>query len=129
MEFVYMQQPCPETYNGVPVKLEVFSEDGSYSELGTVTSNSYGDFVYEWTPPDEGIYTIMATFAGSDSYWSSYDATYISVGPAPAPSGPIEPEPTEPTEAPLITTELAIIIAVVVAVIGVAAYWMLRKRK
>jgi outer membrane protein assembly factor BamB len=47
------------------------------------------------------------------------------------PEAPTEPEPTEPTaEAPLITTEVAIIIAVVVvAVIGVAAYWMLRKRK
>jgi hypothetical protein len=46
------------------------------------------------------------------------------------PETPTEPEPTEPAEAPLITTELAIIIAVVVvAVIGVAAYWMLRKRK
>jgi hypothetical protein len=130
MEYLYMQKPIPMELNGVPVKLEIFGEDGSYSELGTVTSNSYGDFVYEWTPPDEGLYTIMATFEGSDSYWSSYDATYLSVGPAAAPSGPIEPEPTEPEEAPFITTEIAIIIAVVVvAVVGIVAYWVLRKRK
>jgi len=130
MEYLYMQKPCPMDVNGVPVKLEAFGEDGSYIELGTVTSNSYGDFAYEWTPPDEGLYTIMATFDGSDSYWRSYDATYLSVGPAEAPSGPIEPEPTEPSEAPFITTEIAIIIAVVVvAVIGVVAFWMLRKRK
>jgi len=130
MEYLYMQQPMPMDLNGVPVKLEIFGEDGSYSELGTVTSNSYGDFVYEWTPPDEGLYTIMATFEGSDSYWSSYDATYLSVGPAAAPSGPIEPEPTEPSEAPLITTEVAIIVAVVIAaIVGVVAYWALRKRK
>jgi len=128
MEYVYMQQPCPMNLNGVTVKLEAFGEDGSYSELGTVTSNSYGDFVYEWTPPDEGVYTIMSTFEGSDSYWSSYDATYLSVGPAAAPSGPIEPE--EPAEAPLITTEVAIIVAVVIAaIVGVVAYWQLRKRK
>jgi len=129
MEYVYMQQPCPMNLNGVPVKLEIFGEDGSYLELGTVTSNSYGDFVYEWTPPDEGLYTIMATFEGSDSYWSSYDSTYTSVGPAPAPTQPIEPE--EPTaEAPLITTEIAIIIAVVIiAIIGIVAYWQLKKRK
>ena len=54
--------------------------------------------------------------------------------PAPAQSiepEPAEPEPTEPTaEAPVITTDLAIIIAVViVAVIGIVAYWTLRKRK
>jgi len=47
------------------------------------------------------------------------------------PEEPTEPEPTEPTEAPLLsTTDLAIIAAVAVAaVIGVAAYWQLRKRK
>jgi len=44
---------------------------------------------------------------------------------------PTEPEPTEPAEAPLFsTTDLAIIVAVVVvAVIGIVAYWALRKRK
>ena len=47
------------------------------------------------------------------------------------PEEPTEPEPTEPIEAPLlITTDLAIIAAVAVAaVIGIAAYWQLRKRK
>jgi len=127
MEYLYMQQPCPMEVNGVPVKLEVFGEDGSYIELGTVISNSYGDFAYEWTPPDEGLYTIMATFDGSDSYWRSYDATYLSVGPAAEPSGPIDPEPTE---APLITTEIAIIIAaVIVALAVIVGFWIIRKRK
>jgi hypothetical protein len=48
-----------------------------------------------------------------------------------APEEPTEPEPTEPAEAPLFsTTDLAIIAAVVVAVVvGIAAYWTLRKRK
>jgi hypothetical protein len=129
MEYLYMQQPCPASYTGVPVKLEAFGEDGSYVDIGYVTSDPYGNFMATWTPPDEGLYTVMATFAGSDSYWSSYAATGLSVGPAEAPSVPIEPE--EPTaEAPLITTEIAILIAVVaVAVIGVVAYWALRKRK
>jgi hypothetical protein len=133
MEYLYMQQPCPESYTGVAVKLEAFGEDGSYVDIGYVTSDPYGNFMAAWTPPDEGLYTVMATFAGSDSYWSSYAATGLSVGPAAAPSVPIEPEPTEPTEpveAPFITTEVAIILAVVaVAVIGVAAYLVLRKRK
>jgi hypothetical protein len=48
----------------------------------------------------------------------------------PTETEPTEPEPTEPSEAPLITTEIAIIIAVVVvAIIGVVAFWALRKRK
>jgi hypothetical protein len=47
------------------------------------------------------------------------------------PEEPTEPEPTEPAEAPLFSaTDLAIIAAVAVAaVIGVAAYWQLKKRK
>jgi len=51
--------------------------------------------------------------------------------PEPTTPEPTDPEPTEPTaEAPLITTELAIIAAVAVAcVIGVLAFWALRKRK
>jgi hypothetical protein len=129
MEYLYMQKSCPMEVNGVPVKLEAFGSDGSYIEIGTITSNSYGDFAIEWTPPDEEMYTIMATFDGSNSYWRSYDATYLSVGPAAAPSGPIQPE--EPTAAaPFITTEVAIIIAVVViAVICLVAFWVIRKRK
>jgi len=44
------------------------------------------------------------------------------------PETPTEPE--QPTEAPFITTEVAIIAAIAVAcVIGVAAFWALRKRK
>jgi hypothetical protein len=51
--------------------------------------------------------------------------------PEPTEPEPTEPEPTEPAEAPFITTEIAILIAavVVVAVIGIAAYWVIRKRK
>jgi hypothetical protein len=52
--------------------------------------------------------------------------------PTAQPTAPEEPtaQPTEPAEAPFITTETAIIAAVIVAVIvGIAAYWQLRKRK
>jgi len=128
MEYVYMQKPLPWDVTGVPVKLEAFGADGSYIDIGTVISDGYGMFKKMWTPEAEGEYTIAATFGGSNSYWASYTETAIGVGPAPSPAGPIEPE--EPAEAPLITTETAIIAAVIIAVvIGIAAYWALRKRK
>ena len=64
---------------------------------------------------------------GSESYWMSSAQTALGVTAAPSPSGPIEPEPAE---APLISTEVAIIAAVVVAaIIGIVAFWVLRKRK
>jgi len=51
--------------------------------------------------------------------------------PEPTTPESTTPEPTEPSaEAPFITTEVAIIAAVAVAcIIGIAAFWALRKRK
>ena len=50
--------------------------------------------------------------------------------PEPTTPEPTEPEPTEPAEAPLITTEVAILAAVIIAsIIGVVSFWALRKRK
>jgi len=130
MEYVYMQKPCPMDATGVPVKLEAFGADGSYIDIGTVTSDVNG-FAYKWAPPDEDTYTILATFYGDDSYWMSYGSTHVGVTAAPTPAEPIEPEePEEPAEAPFITTEIAIIAAVAVAVvIGIVAYWVFRKRQ
>jgi hypothetical protein len=50
--------------------------------------------------------------------------------PTPTEPEPTTPEPTEPAEAPFISTETAILVAVVVAcVIGIVAYWAIKKRK
>jgi len=172
MEYLHMQKPIPDGYmvTGIPVMLLAFDSDDNVIEIGTTTSDMSGKFAYAWTPPDEGLYKITATFLGDDSYGSSWDETAVFVGPAPAPAVPIEPEPTEPeptepeptepeptepeptepeptepeptepeptepeptepTEAPFITTEVAIIAAVVIAsIIGIASFWALRKRK
>ena len=65
-----------ETITGVPVTLTAIGSDGSVTDIGTTTTNGYyGTFAYAWTPPKEGIYTIMASFAGDDSYGSSSAAT------------------------------------------------------
>jgi outer membrane protein assembly factor BamB len=130
MEYVYMQKQCPEYYTGVDVKLETFDPNGNFYEIGTVTCDASGKFKLMWEPPVPGEYTIYATFEGSESYYTSYAETAIGVDEAPSPGGPIEPEPTEPTEAfALGTTELAIIAVVIIAVLGIVSYWILRKRK
>jgi len=121
MEYLHMQQPIPMDATGVPVKLEAFGSDGSYIEIGTLTSDLNG-FRYEWTPTDEGLYTILATFAGDGSYGSSWAGTGLSVGPAP-------PAPPEPEEAPAYTTmDLVILVAVVIAII-LGLYSIVRKTK
>jgi hypothetical protein len=127
MEYLYKQKPCPEIVEGVEVKLETLDPNNNFYELGTVTSDASGMFKLMWEPPVPGEYTIMATFDGSESYWRSYAETAIGVEEAPSPGGPIEPEPTE---APLITTEIAILIgAVIVALALIAGFLIIRKRK
>ena len=128
MEYLYMQQQCPTYYEGVDVKLEVLDPNGNFYEIDTVKSDGSGMFKKMWTPDVEGEYTIIATFEGSRAYYRSFAETALGVGPAPEPSGPIEPE--EPAEAPLITTETAIIIAaVIVAVAVIVGFWNVKKRK
>jgi hypothetical protein len=129
MEYLYKQQAKPTDAVGVTVKLSAYDPNGNYQDIGTTTVDTNGNFGKSWVPPIPGEYYLMAEFEGSDSYGSSSDTTYFVVDPAPSAATPIEPE--EPaTAAPLITTELAIIVAIVVAaVIGVVAFWALRKQK
>ena len=156
MLYVYNQFERPYDAVGVDVKLEVVMDpNGNYYDIGTTTTDSTGFYSIMWEPPVPGHYIILVTFAGSESYYGSYIETSIAVGDAPTLATPIEPEqpepttpepttpeptepepttpePTEPepTEAPFITTETAIIAAIAIAcVIGVAAFWALRKRK
>jgi len=153
---LYKQFPCPEEIEGVEVRLWTFDPNSNTYDIDTVTCDAHGFYSVMWEPPVPGKYTVYATFEGSNSYFASEAVTAMGVIEVPSPQPiepeptepeptepespspaqaiepePTEPEPTEPTaEAPLITTEVAIIIAVVVvAVIGIAAYWMLRKRK
>ena len=134
---------------GVPVTVSAIGDDGSYVDLGTVTTDGYsGAFALSWTPTAQGKYKIVASFEGDASYGSSSATAYAVVGPAASASTPIQPEqptpeqpstPEQPTpeepeptvaEQPLISAELAIVIAVVAAcVIGAVAYVALRRRK
>lgn len=83
MEHVHLQRDLTADITGVPVSLTAMGEDDSYVDLGTVTTNGYyGTFSFEWTPPDEGTYEIIASFEGDESYGSSAASTAVTVGPA-----------------------------------------------
>ena len=129
MQYLYMQRPCPTDATGVEVILEALYPNGEYNEIGRVTSDASGMYSFMWEPSAEGKYRIVARFEGTNGYWPSYAETALGVDPAPSPAGPIEPEQPA-AEAPFITTEIAIIAAVAIAVvIGIAAFWALKKRK
>jgi hypothetical protein len=123
MEYVYMQQPCPATVTGVPIDISVLDANGNYRSIGTATSDGSGMFTFTWTPDIPGDFTVVATFAGSESYLPSNAETSFTVS-APAPTA--SPYPTvnlPPTEMYILGSTIAIIIAI--AIIGIL---LLRKR-
>lgn len=61
------------------VNLTVIDPSDNCYQIGTVTSEPSGVYAIEFTPPDGGLYKIIATFQGSDSYWPSYAETFLLV--------------------------------------------------
>ena len=73
MEYLHMQMPISglwgdEMITGVPVMVSAIGEDGSYVDIGTVTTDGYsGAFALSWTPTAQGKYKIVASFEGDAS--------------------------------------------------------------
>jgi outer membrane protein assembly factor BamB len=118
MEFIYMQQPCPTNATGVEVTIDAVDPNNNFINIGTATSDAYGTFGYAWkTPNVPGKYMIIATFAGSESYYASYAETYAVVSEAPAATPTPTPLTLPPTETYFAVSTIAIIIAIAVAVV------------
>ncbi|MGE5637678.1 MAG: PQQ-binding-like beta-propeller repeat protein, partial [Chloroflexota bacterium] len=118
-----------ETITGVPVILTALQSDGSSIDIGTVTTDGYyGTFSKTWTPPGEGDYKIIASFAGDDSYGSSAASTAISVGPAPiTPDTGNQQQITVPDYTmTILGVGIAVIMAVIISV--AIAVLILKKR-
>jgi len=119
MEYLHMQKPMPTHVTGVPVKLSAHRSDGSSIDIATVMNDNTG-FKYAWTPPSNDLYTIVATFEGTESYGSSLATTGLSVS-ATAPAT---------TAAASGSTDLYIVAATIVILIAIAiATVVLRKKQ
>jgi len=81
MEYIYVQQPMPNA-RGVDVVLDATDATGEITRIGTATTDMSGFYSFMWKPPAEGKYTILATFEGTESYFSSYSETAVGVDPA-----------------------------------------------
>ena len=79
MLYVYMQFQRPTDTTGVPIDLIVIDSNGNYQTVGTTTSDSNGAFSYLWTPEIPGKHTVIASFAGTNSYWGSSAQTAVGV--------------------------------------------------
>ena len=94
MEYVYMQQPMPTSTTGVPVSISVLDSNGNFREIGTTTSDGSGMFTFTWIPDIEGDYTVVASFAGSESYYpSSAETSFHASEAVSAPNS--QPNTTE----------------------------------
>jgi hypothetical protein len=127
MEYVYMQQPKPTNTTGVPIMINVVDANGNYRNIGEVTSDASGMFSLAWQPDIDGQYTVIATFAGSESYWPSTAETSFVVDQTAA-----TPQPTGAsngsTAADLYLLPGIIAIIAVIIIVGVVLLIAIRKR-
>ncbi|MGD0451173.1 MAG: hypothetical protein ABSA79_09000 [Candidatus Bathyarchaeia archaeon] len=128
METVYQQQPLPYNVTGVPVTISVLDSNNNFRTIGTATSTVYGTYSLTWTPDIPGAFTVIASFAGSNSYYSSSASTafYASAPPAtPTPAVTAQANLATTSDLMLYIVGAAIAIIIAIAIVGVL---MLRKR-
>lgn len=127
MEYVYMQKPRPANTIGVQVTISVVDANGNNREIGTTTSDTSGTFSFNWKPDITGKYTVIAQFAGSESYYPSSAQTSFAVDPA-APTATPTATQTQSAADMYFVPAVAAIIIVIILVGAVLALLMLRKR-
>lgn len=126
MLYVYKQWPCPSDAAGVEVVVEVLDPNYNYYEVGRVTSDPSGYFKCSFEPLVPGEYAVYATFAGSKSYYGSFDQTAIVVEEA----APATPPPTAAPEsiADMYFLPMSIGIIIAIIIVGLLLFLLLRKR-
>jgi len=127
MEAAYQQQPMYNNMTGVPVTISVIDSNNNFRDIGSTTSDVNGNFGFTWTPDISGDYEVIATFAGSNSYYPSTSSTYFYAGETPT------HEPTAPqatglaTTGDLMTYNLGVGIAIIIA-IAIVGLLLLRRK-
>jgi outer membrane protein assembly factor BamB len=126
MSYVYMQKPMPTNVTGVPVTISVLDSNGNYRQIGQTTSDTSGTFAFTWTPDIPGSYTVIATFAGTQSYYGSNAETHFYAS-APAPTASPYPQVSLSATGTAIG-EAAAAIIIAIAIGFAITILMLRKR-
>lgn len=124
MEYLHMQKPIAgiagnATVLGVPVSIDAVDPNGNTIHIATVASDMSGTFAYTWTPDVPGQYKVTATFAGDESYGSSWAETHVGVVQAPTVTSTPTATPITmpPFELYTVGSAIAVIIAIAIAVL------------
>jgi hypothetical protein len=127
MEYIYMQKPKPTNATGVPVNIAVIDSNGNFRNIGTTSSDTNGQFSFQWTPDIAGAYNIIATFPGSESYWPSSSGTQMVVSEA-AQATTTPTTGTQQSLADLYFVPAIAIIIILIVIFGALTLLMLRRR-
>lgn len=128
MAYLYMQQQKPANAKGVEVTISVIDSNNNFYEVGkTTTDTETGLYKLMWEPEIPGTYTVIATFAGSESYWQSLGETAIGVIDAPEHTAAPTAVPESVADMYFVPAIAGIIVAIVI-VGAVLALLLLRKR-
>ncbi|MCW4018334.1 MAG: PQQ-binding-like beta-propeller repeat protein [Candidatus Bathyarchaeota archaeon] len=149
MQYLYNNAEKPSDATGVSVHLTAIDPNGNFQDIGYTTSDDLGNFAIDWVPPVPGLYTVTATFEGSESYYCSEAGTSFVVSEAAAAAPGVTPAQTaaptagtpvqsvspSPREAPQPSTSagtptltyIAIGVAVIV-IVAVAAALIFRRK-
>jgi hypothetical protein len=126
MMYVYSQFGRPANATGVEVTLSVLDPNNNVYDIGNATTDSSGTFSLMWDPLVPGKYTVIATFAGSDSFYASSAETSVGITEAPEVTPEPTPIPASVADQYIVPATTGIIIAIVV--VGLVIILMLRKR-
>jgi len=121
MQYLYAEFARPADVVGVEAVLRVLDPNNYFCEVGRTTSDASGMLSCAFTPEVSGKYAIIASFAGSKSYYGSFSETAVYVQRAPTAT----PESEQPQAAPDYTlliagTGIAMILAV--AMVGLILF-------
>ena len=127
MEYVYEQFAKPTNIQGVNVEISVIDSNGNFRTIGSTTSDASGTYSLGWTPDIAGKYTVIATFAGTNSYYGSSAQTAFIADEALTVSPTASPQPASMADQYFVPAVAAIIV-VILLVGAVLAILLLRKK-
>jgi hypothetical protein len=131
MDYLHMQNVTllnnPPKEQGVPVTLTAIDPNMNPITIGTTTTNGAGSYSFLWTPQIEGLYTITASFDGTNSYWPSSAETHLAVNAAVATTAPTAALTQSAADLYLLPGIISIIVAI--AIVGAILVLLVVKKR